>query len=86
VDTTILHNDVSGDVNMDGVITSADIIHTVNYVFKGGAPPLPCEANGDVNCSGECISSDAIYLVNHVFKGHGPPCDVCESVLAAACP
>jgi len=78
--------DVSGDVNVSGTITSADIIHAVNYVFKGGPPPLPCEANGDVNCSGACTSADVIYLVNHVFKGDDSPCDACESALATDCP
>jgi len=77
---------VSGDVNEDRVITAADIIHSVNYVFKGGTPPAPCEAVGDVNCTGVCDSDDIIYMVNHVFKGGDLPCDVCSSALASACP
>jgi len=72
--------DVTGDVNVDGVITSADIIALVAYVYKGGAPPLPCEAAGDANCSGSVTSADIIYLVTHVFKGGDPPCDVCTLI------
>jgi hypothetical protein len=75
----------TGDVNISGSITSADIIRLVNYVFKGATPPLPCEAAGDVNCGGTVTSSDVIYLVNHVFKGGPLPCDGCTSPLAAAC-
>ncbi len=72
---------MTGDVNLSGSLTSADIIALVNYVFKSGAPPLPCEAAGDVGCNGTVTSADVIYMVNHVFKGGPPPCDVC-AVLA----
>lgn len=66
-----------GDVNASTTITSADIIHMVNHVFKSGPPPVPCAAYGDVNCSGNLSSADIISLVNYVFKGGAPPCDVC---------
>lgn len=69
-----------GDVNVDGVVTSADIIYLVNYVFKGGPPPIPCAAAGDVNCDGVVTSADIIYLVNYVFKGGPPPCDPCTII------
>lgn len=75
----------TGDVNLSGTITSADIIGLVNYVFKGGAQPLPCIASGDVNCSGAVTSADIISLVNYVFKAGPPPCDACTSPLAAGC-
>ena len=66
-----------------------EINDLVNFVFKGGDPPLPCEASGDTdwgdydnNCAimpgaGNVTSGDIIYLVNYVFKGGPPPCDVC---------
>jgi len=82
--TTII---MTGDVNLDGVITSADIIYKVNFVFKGGFKPLPCEGAGDVNCSGTVTSADIIYLVGFVFKGAAPPCDICEATgLGWSCP
>ena len=62
-----------GDVNQSGNITSADIIYTVNYVFKGGPAPLPAATEGDVNCDGIVTSADIIFLVNYVFKGGAPP-------------
>jgi hypothetical protein len=71
---------MTGDVNLSGTLTSADIIYLVNYVFKSGPPPLPCAAAGDVNCSGTITSADIIYLVNHVFKSGPPHCDVCRLI------
>ena len=76
---------VTGDVNVSGNVSSADIISLVNHVFKGGPAPLPCAAAGDVNCNGAISSSDIIRLVNYVFKGGDPPCDGCTSALAGAC-
>lgn len=71
---------MTGDVNTDASITSADIIYLVGYVFKGGPAPMPCEAAGDVNCNGSVTSADIIYLVAYVFKGGPAPCDVCTLV------
>jgi len=68
---------LTGDVNQSGTLTSADIIYMVNFVFKSGSLPQPCEANGDVNCNGSVTSADIIYMVNHVFKSGPEPCDVC---------
>ena len=76
---------ISGDVNLSGTVTSADIIVLVNYVFKGGSTPQPCAANGDVNCNGAVTSADIITLVNYVFKGGAAPCNTCTSSLAASC-
>jgi hypothetical protein len=67
----------TGNTNGVAPITSADIIYLVNFVFKSGATPIPCEATGDVNCNGSATSADIIGLVNYVFKGGAPPCDVC---------
>jgi hypothetical protein len=66
---------ITGDPNLDGSITAADIIYMVNYVFKGGPEPLPVAAAGDVNCDGSATASDVIYLVGHVFKGGPAPCN-----------
>jgi M6 family metalloprotease-like protein len=79
---------ITGDVNLSGSLTSADVISLVNYVFKAGATPQPCEAAGDVNCNLAVTSSDIIFLVNHVFKGDVAPCDVCPDIQNAnwTCP
>ena len=71
-----------------GNFAITDIIWLVNFVFKGGPPPLPCEAAGDVNCSLSSTSADIIYLVNHVFKGGPLPCDACVLIASGGwtCP
>ena len=71
---------LTGDINVSGAITSADIISLVNYVFKSGTPPQPCVGAADVNCNQTVTSADVIYLVNHVFKGGPVPCDACTLV------
>ena len=77
---------MTGDVNTDGVITSADMIYLVNFVFKGSFTPLPCEAAGDVDATGRVTSADIIYLGHYIFKGAEPPYDVCEGPLGWSCP
>lgn len=71
---------LTGDVNLTGFITSADIIIMVNYAFKSGAHPQPCDAAGDVNCNGSVTSADIIVLVNFTFKSGVAPCDACTLV------
>jgi hypothetical protein len=83
-DTTIT---LTGDVNRDASITASDIIYMVNFTFKGGYAPLPCEASGDANCDGSVTAADVIALVNYVFKSGNPPCDVCVAEgLGWTCP
>jgi hypothetical protein len=67
---------LTGDPNGDGTSTSADIIRLVNFIFKGGAQPVPCQAAGDMNCDHNVTAADIIYMVNYVFKGGPAPCDV----------
>lgn len=69
--------ETTGDVNWDGVVTTADIIKTIDFIYKGGTIPV-CRATADVNCSQAFTSADIIYLVNYVFKAGPPPCDVCS--------
>lgn len=57
-----------GDVNVDGIVSSSDIIYLVNHVFKSGPPPQPVPETGDLTCDGSVTSSDIIRLVGYVFK------------------
>jgi hypothetical protein len=78
---------ICGDTNLNGVITSADIIYLVNYVFKGGSAPLPYWQTGDVNANSAVTSADIIYLVGYVFKGGSPPLNqptICSAPSGAA--
>jgi hypothetical protein len=79
---------VAGDQNEDDVVTASDVIYLVNYVFKSGGTPRPCEAAGDVNCDGAVSASDIIYLVNYTFKAGPAPCNVGNLIAAGtwSCP
>jgi hypothetical protein len=79
-DCHFLYVPMTGDVNETSSITSADVVVMVNFTFKGGVEPIPCEAAGDVNCSGQCTAADIIGIVNYVFKGGDAPCDVCSLI------
>jgi len=61
-----------GDVNDDCAITSADVIHLVNYIFKSGAEPLPYPEIGNIDCLGAVTAGDIVTLVNFIFRA-GPP-------------
>jgi hypothetical protein len=67
-----------GDPNGDRKITVSDVVYLINYLFKGGLPPLclppPFLACGDANCDGKVSVSDVVYLINYLFKGGPPPC------------
>jgi hypothetical protein len=65
-----------GDDNGDGKITVSDVIHEINYQFKGGHAPVPLTA-GDVNCDGKNSVSDVVYKINYLFKGGPNPCQGC---------
>ena len=62
-----------GDVTGDGVVNVADIVHVVNFLYRGGGPPIPMGA-GDANCDGIVNVADVVYLVNYLYRGGDPPC------------
>jgi len=51
----------------------SDVVYLINYLFKGGPPPIPYE-RGDVNCDDEVDIRDVVYLVNYLFRGGPAPC------------
>ncbi len=71
-----------GDANTDGSTSISDVIFLINYLFKGGIPPVPllvgdanCCQEGDGSCTVVNLSvSDVIYLINYLFKGGTAPC------------
>jgi hypothetical protein len=67
----------TGDLDLNTLIQSADVIWLVNYVFKSGATPMPIAEAGDVNHDQLVRSDDIIYMVNHVFKSGPAPLDAC---------
>jgi hypothetical protein len=62
-----------GDANDDGVVNVADVVHVVNFLYRGGDPPTPVGA-GDANCDGIVNVADVVHLVNYLYRGGDPPC------------
>ncbi len=60
-----------GDANQDAKVTVSDVVHLVNYLFKGG--PEPWLLLSDCNNDWKVTISDVIYLVNYLFKGGPTP-------------
>jgi hypothetical protein len=63
-----------GDVNVDAWVDLSDAVCLLNYLFKGGGPPLAFEMT-DVNEDGLLDVADAIYLLNYLFKDGPAPCE-----------
>ena len=69
---------VPGDPNADGDFNVGDAVYLINYVFKGGAAPVPYViCSGDPNKDCQVNVGDAVYMINYVFKG-GPAPATCE--------
>jgi hypothetical protein len=70
---------LKGDANGDKKTSVSDVVFLINFLFKGGSPPLcppsPYLVCGDVNCDGKVSVSDVVYLINYLFKGGPPPGD-----------
>ena len=62
-----------GDPNADFAVNVTDVIYLVNYLFKGGPPPVTGMFAGDANCDDKTNVTDVIYLVNYLFKGGPKP-------------
>ncbi len=68
---------VCGDLDFSGIIDIDDIVYIMNYVFNGGAPPIPYEA-GNVDCAGYIDIDDTVYLLQYVFQFGTEPCAGCR--------
>lgn len=62
---------ILGDSNADGVVDIGDCVYTINFLYRGGAAPIPYEA-GNANCEGIVDTGDVVYTINFIFR-HGPP-------------
>jgi hypothetical protein len=63
---------VRGDVNHDSNIDVGDVVYLINYLFKGGFPPLPF-FSGDANDDADVNVGDVVFLVNYLFRGGPSP-------------
>ncbi|MDH4222390.1 MAG: N-acetylmuramoyl-L-alanine amidase [candidate division Zixibacteria bacterium] len=73
-DFTIRFPNIVGDVNTDGSVTVSDPVFLINYVCKGGPPPVPLW-KGEVNGDCDVTVSDIVYLINFTMKGGAEPVD-----------
>ena len=70
----VLLNVYFGDANGDGVINVADIVYSVNFLYRGGDPPYPIDS-ADANCDGVVNVADVVHLVNYLYRqGPAPGC------------
>lgn len=70
--TFLLNAYLCGDGNADGLVDVADVVYLVNFLYRGGDPPIPEEA-GDANCDGIVDIADVVYLINYLYRGGDPP-------------
>lgn len=65
---------ICGDANGDSLITAADVVFLINYLFRGDSAPFPYEA-GDADCNGMVETGDVVYLLNYLYReGPAPNC------------
>jgi hypothetical protein len=74
VRTVTYSSQMCGDVDGDGdpLITIADLVYLVDYMFNQGPPP-PVEAAADMDGSGGIDIADLVYLVDYMFNDGPPP-------------
>ncbi len=64
---------LKGDLNLDGVLTMADVVLMLNFVFSGDPfPAAPTAA--DLNCNGSLSAADIVTLLQMLFASASPPC------------
>ena len=64
---------LKGDLNLDGVLTLADIVLILNCAFLGELPPAAPSAC-DINCDGLLTSADVVILLRMFYLGVPAPC------------
>ncbi|HXF49017.1 MAG TPA: SBBP repeat-containing protein [Verrucomicrobiae bacterium] len=62
-----------GDLNLDGVLTAADIVLVLGCTFSAEYPPATFTAC-DLNCDGKVTPADVVILLNMVFASTIAPC------------
>ena len=63
---------ICGDANDDDAVNILDITHLINYLYKGGPPPVPPEA-ADINSDSAVNILDITYLINYLYEGGPEP-------------
>jgi subtilisin family serine protease len=63
---------VAGDANGDGTVDIADVVHLINYLYRGCAAPDPLAA-GDPNADCVVDIADVVCLINYLYRGGVAP-------------
>jgi hypothetical protein len=62
-----------GDVNNDGVLDVGDVVYLINYLYRGGAAPIPLPCVGDVNNDNVVDVGDIVLMINYLYRGGPAP-------------
>ncbi len=63
-----------GDLNLDSLLSTVDVVLELNAVFLNQPFPSPFEA-ADVNCDSELTAADVVLHLNATFLGEPFPCN-----------
>lgn len=77
---------IPGDANDTQSHNILDVTYIINYLYKGGAAPIPyavCSGDPNVTCSINIL--DVTYLINYLYKGGSPPVS-CEDWVSGCGP
>ncbi len=65
-----------GDPNFSGIINVQDITYLINFLYKGGAVPLPVLLAGDMTCDGSVNIMDVTAVIRYLYQGGAnSPCN-----------
>ncbi len=65
---------IKGDLNLDAMLTPADVVLELNAVFLGKSFPASYET-ADVNCDTQLTPADVVLHLNATFMGEPFPCN-----------
>lgn len=72
-DIWVADRTIPGDLNLDGEISTSDVVLELNKVFLGQAISAP-EGAADLNCDNLLTASDVVLLLNRAFLNKPFPC------------
>jgi hypothetical protein len=63
-----------GDYNNDDIVDVDDLLALIDFIAKGGTPPIGGATRADANCDHYINMSDIVYFINYLFNGSSAPC------------
>lgn len=65
---------LKGDYNGDDAVTIGDGLYLIEFIYKGGDPPVGGAGRADANCDGNIDISDVIFIIKYILAGGEEPC------------